>query len=92
MGDNKSTTGWIFTLSGWTISWKTKKQTSITLSTIESEFMALPFAVQEVEWLRDLMLKVSLAKDNVSNVLIHCDSQDTLAISSSEVDNGSLDT
>ena len=88
VGDYKSTTGWIFTLAGGAISWKSKKQTCITLSTMESEFVALASAGQEAEWLRDLLLEVPLAKDNVSKVLIHCDSQATLARAFSEVYNG----
>jgi hypothetical protein len=88
IGDHKSTTGWIFTLAGGAISWKSKKQTCITLSTMESEFVALASAGQEAEWLRDLLLEVPLAKDNVSKVLIHCDSQATLARAFSEVYNG----
>nr|GEZ05270.1 zinc finger, CCHC-type [Tanacetum cinerariifolium] len=39
--DNSSTSGWVFLLGGGAISWTSKKQTCITGSTIESEFMAL---------------------------------------------------
>ena len=38
--DNKSTSGWIFTIAGRAISWASKKQTCIAHSTIESEFIA----------------------------------------------------
>ncbi|XP_050918785.1 secreted RxLR effector protein 161-like [Lathyrus oleraceus] len=55
--DHKSTTGWIFTLAGGEISWKSKKQTHITLSTMESEFVAHASVGQEAEWLRDLLLE-----------------------------------
>ena len=55
---------------------------------MESEFVALASAGQEAEWLRDLLLEVPLAKDNVSKVMIHCDSQVTLARAFSEVYNG----
>lgn len=88
VGDYKYTTGWIFTLVGGAISWKSKKQTCITLSTMESKFVALVSTGQEAEWLRDLMLEVPIAKDNVSKVLIHFDSQATLARAFSEVYNG----
>ncbi|XP_050914894.1 uncharacterized protein LOC127129811 [Lathyrus oleraceus] len=54
---------------------------------MESEFVALASAGQEAEWLRDLLLEVPLAKDNVSKVMIHCDSQATLARAFSEVYN-----
>ena len=37
VGDNKSTSGWIFTLGGGAISWASKKQSCISHSTMESE-------------------------------------------------------
>ena len=88
MGDNKSTTGWVFTLAGGAISWKSKKQTCITHSTMESEFVALASAGQEAEWLRDLLIEILLAMENVSKVSIHCDSQATLTRAYNEVYNG----
>ena len=39
--DNKSTSGWVFTLAGGAVSWASKKQTCITHSTMEIEFIAL---------------------------------------------------
>ena len=56
LGDNKSTTGWVFILGGGAISWKSKKQTCITHSTMESEFVALAETGKEAEWLRDFLL------------------------------------
>ncbi|GKE06402.1 zinc finger, CCHC-type containing protein, partial [Tanacetum coccineum] len=42
--DSFSTSGWVFLLGGGAISWASKKQTCITGSTIESEFVALAAA------------------------------------------------
>ncbi|GJW45419.1 hypothetical protein Tco_0074218 [Tanacetum coccineum] len=47
--DNSSTSGWVFLLSGDAISWASKKQTCITSSTMESEFVALAAAGKEAE-------------------------------------------
>ena len=44
--DNKSTSGWAFTLAGGAVSWASKKQTCITHSTMESEFIALAAMVR----------------------------------------------
>jgi hypothetical protein len=49
VGDNKSTSDWIFTLGGGAISWASKKQLYISHSTMESEFIALASAGKEVE-------------------------------------------
>ena len=37
--DSKSTSGYVFTLTGVAVSWKSSKQTVIAKSTIESEFI-----------------------------------------------------
>ncbi|GKD39135.1 hypothetical protein Tco_1259342 [Tanacetum coccineum] len=39
--DSSSTSGWVFLLGGAAISWASKKQTCITSSTMEYEFVAL---------------------------------------------------
>ncbi|GKD21659.1 hypothetical protein Tco_1223362, partial [Tanacetum coccineum] len=51
--DSSSTSGWVFLLGGGAISWASKKQTCITGSTMESEFVALAVAGKEAEWLRN---------------------------------------
>ena len=58
--DKMSTSGWIFILGGGVVSWASKKQTCITHSTMESEFIALATMGKEVEWLRNLLLDIEL--------------------------------
>ncbi|KAK8570584.1 hypothetical protein V6N13_032201 [Hibiscus sabdariffa] len=55
-----STSGYVFTLGGATISWKSSKQTCIARSTMESEFIALDLAGQEAEWLRNILAEIPL--------------------------------
>ncbi|RVW67820.1 Retrovirus-related Pol polyprotein from transposon TNT 1-94 [Vitis vinifera] len=88
VGDNLSTTGWVFTLGGGAISWGSKKQTCISHSTMEAEFIALAATGKEAEWLRDLMMDIPFTANNVSTVSIHYDSQATLAHAYSGVYNG----
>ncbi|RVW39391.1 hypothetical protein VitviT2T_024278 [Vitis vinifera] len=88
VGDNLSTTGWVFTLGGGVVSWGSKKQTCISHSTMEAEFIALAATGKEAEWLRDLMMDIPFTANNVSTVSIHCDSQATLAHAYSGVYNG----
>nr|GEX82849.1 zinc finger, CCHC-type [Tanacetum cinerariifolium] len=45
--DSSSTSGWVFLLGGGAISWASKKQTCITGSTMEYEFVALETADKE---------------------------------------------
>ena len=47
--DSKSTSGYVFTLRSAAVSWKSSKQTCITRSKMESEFIALDKAGEEAE-------------------------------------------
>ncbi|GJX45234.1 retrotransposon protein, putative, ty1-copia subclass [Tanacetum coccineum] len=49
--DSRSTSGYVFTLGGAILSWKSSKQTVIAKSMMESEFIALDKCEEEAEWL-----------------------------------------
>ena len=52
--DYKSTSGYVFIVGGGAITWRSKKQTTITLSSTEAEYIALSEAGREACWLRSL--------------------------------------
>nr|GFA53961.1 zinc finger, CCHC-type [Tanacetum cinerariifolium] len=87
MEDHSSTSGWVFLLGGGAISWASKKQTCITSSTMESEFVALAAAGNEAEWLRNLVYEIPLWPKPISTNSIRCDSAATLAKAYSQVYN-----
>jgi hypothetical protein len=49
--DHKSTSGYVFLASGGAITWKSKKQTTIALSSTEAEYVALSEVAREACWL-----------------------------------------
>lgn len=53
--DRKSCTGWVFTMAGAAISWESRKQRSVALSTCEAEYMSMPDASKEVSFLNSLL-------------------------------------
>jgi hypothetical protein len=72
-----SVTGWIFVANGGPISWRSKKQTSVSMSTTESEYMALSSAAREAIWLSKLFgsltpteeaLVIEIMEDNKSTI------------------------
>ena len=54
--NRKSTTGIIFKMFDCTISWSSKKQQTIAISSTESEFIALSVAITEACWLQKLLI------------------------------------
>ncbi|GJZ24801.1 hypothetical protein Tco_0562260, partial [Tanacetum coccineum] len=83
--DSSSTSGWVFLLGGGAMSWASKKQTCITSSTMESEFVALTSVGKEVEWLRNLIHEISILPKPITPISIHCDSAATLAKAYSQI-------
>ena len=54
----RSTSGLTFMLQGASITWSSKRQASVSLSTVEAEYMALSQATQEAIWLQRLLEEV----------------------------------
>ena len=75
----KSTSGYVFILNKGAISWCSKKQTCIALSTMEAEFIACSAAVQEVVWLRRFFRNLGIRGDCVESITVHCDNQAVIA-------------
>ncbi|GJU71817.1 zinc finger, CCHC-type containing protein [Tanacetum coccineum] len=86
--DNSSISGWVFLLGGGAICWASKKQTCITGSTMEYEFVALAVAGKEAEWLRNLILEIPLWSKPITPIFIRCDGAATLAKAYSQMYNG----
>uniref|UniRef100_A0A2N9G1R4 Uncharacterized protein n=1 Tax=Fagus sylvatica TaxID=28930 RepID=A0A2N9G1R4_FAGSY len=65
--ERKSTSGYPFILGGGAVSWYSKKQSCIALSTMESEYVACSVAIQEAVWLRRFLkcLGVTTHAENV---------------------------
>lgn len=54
----KSVSGTLFKVYGATISWTTRKQNSVSLSTTEAECAALADAVCEILWIKKLLVEI----------------------------------
>lgn len=83
--DRKSTSGYIFNLMEGSapISWKTRRQPTVALSTCESEFMGLCEATQEGLYLIQFLNSFNI--DGISEVLIYCDNQSAIELCKSPV-------
>jgi hypothetical protein len=56
--DRRAITGYAFLIDGGTISWSSKRQEIVSLSTTESEYVAATHGMKEAIWLRSLLTEV----------------------------------
>uniref|UniRef100_A0A2N9G4M2 CCHC-type domain-containing protein n=1 Tax=Fagus sylvatica TaxID=28930 RepID=A0A2N9G4M2_FAGSY len=80
--DRRSTTGYVFTLSGGPICWKSTLQSIVAMSTTEAEYMAVAEAAKEALWLKGLVKELGL---NQGGVQMHCDSQSAIYLAKNQV-------
>jgi transposase InsO family protein len=76
----KSTSGMLLLLYGNAVSWLSKKQSTIALSSTESEYMALTECTKEVVWMTSLLKQLVSYQQTA---LVLSDSQSAIAIASS---------
>ena len=69
----KSTSGYAFLLNNGAITWSSKKQPYIALSTMEVEYVAYSTAIQEAVWLKWFFQNLEVVKDASDPVTVHCD-------------------
>ncbi|RXW11322.1 hypothetical protein EST38_g14534, partial [Candolleomyces aberdarensis] len=86
-----SISGFTFSTGTGVISWSSKKQPIITLSSTESEYVALTHAAKEAKWLRTLLREilpvVGLGSyvDKFAPTVLYCDNQGAIKLSTNPV-------
>eukprot|EP00253_Pinus_taeda_P034735 PITA_34735 len=75
LDQKRSTSRYVFNLFGGAVSWMSKKQFVVALSTTEVEYMAVTHASKEVVWLQRLCSSMGLVHGAIR---IDCDSQNAI--------------
>ena len=87
--DRKSTSGYAFVLLGGPISWGSKKQSSVSLSTSEAEYIALSLAIQEGKWIHRLLCEIlKAANESGPELVILEDNQSCIKMTKNPVNHG----
>ncbi|KAH9718140.1 hypothetical protein KPL71_022099 [Citrus sinensis] len=71
----RSTTGYVFTLGGGPVSWRSILQSTIALSTTEAEYMATTEVVKKAIWLKGLLSDLGVIQENIA---VFCDNQSAI--------------
>ena len=73
----RSRTGYVIFLNSGIVSWKSKLQPVVSLSTTEAEFIAIAFACMEVKFIMMLLAEINL---EVTDIVVRSDSEPALKL------------
>ena len=77
--DSKSTSGFIFTLNGGAVSWKSSKQETTADSTTEAEYIAASEAAKEAVWMKKFITDLGVVPSISDPVPVLCDNNGAIA-------------
>lgn len=78
----RSCSGFIVKLAGGAISWHSKRQEIVALSSTEAEYVALSTTVKEILWVSQFILEVSNV--NMLPVKVYCDNTSAIKLANSD--------
>jgi hypothetical protein len=82
----RSTTGYVVMLNNGAIAWRSQRQPTVALSTMEAEYMALTEATKELKWVRQLLLELGYTrKDSDAPTQLYSDNQSAIALAKNPV-------
>ena len=84
--DRRSTSGYVFMLGTGAISWSSKKQPIVTLSSTEAEFVAATTCACQAIWLRRILEELQFKQSGATKIL--CDNSSTIKLSKNPVLHG----
>ena len=79
----RSTTGYCFTLGAGGISWSSKKQPTVALSSTEAEYRAASSTTCEIVWLRRLLEELGCPQTGPTT--LRCDNESCIALARNPV-------
>ncbi|XP_023634325.1 uncharacterized protein LOC111829467 [Capsella rubella] len=82
LDDRISTSGGCFFMGNNLISWHSKKQNSVSLSTAEAEYIALGSCCTQLMWMKQMAADYNMDSETL---LIHCDNQSAINIAKNPV-------
>ena len=80
--DIRSTTGYVFTLVGGHVCWKSIIQSLVAMSTTKTKYIVVAEASKEAVWLARLVKELGIEQGGVQ---LHCDSQSVINLAKNQV-------
>lgn len=83
LDDRKSTSGLIFNLGLGVVSWTSKKQDTILLSSCEAEYIVVSSTTFQAIWMRRIL--EDMCQKTRASTIIYCDNKSTISLTKNHV-------
>ena len=84
----RSTSGYVFMMSGGAVSWSSKRQATVALSTVEAEYVAMSRCAQQMIWMHSWLREVDIAFTSPGQ--IKGDNRGAIALTKNTKDHGKV--
>ena len=84
----RSTSGYVFIMAGGPVTWSSKRQTTVALSTVEAEYVAMSRCAQQMVWVQSWLKEVEVEFSTPG--LISGDSRGAIALTKNTKDHGKV--
>ncbi|UYV71336.1 hypothetical protein LAZ67_8002677 [Cordylochernes scorpioides] len=85
--DRRSYSGMVAVIDGNVINWRSKKQQCVSLSTMESEYIALYHSAKEAVWLGQTLSDLGFISHFAKPLTIYCDNRSAIDFSKNNIEN-----
>ena len=84
----KSTSGYVFTMAGGAVTWSSKRQATVALSTVEAEYVAMSRCAQQMVWMQSWLDEVTIEHEMPG--VIKGDSRGAISLTKNTRDHGKI--
>ena len=84
--DSRSTSGYVFLMSGGAVAWSSRKQPIVTLSATEAEYAAAATCACQAIWMKRILKEIGHEQDE--EMVLFCDNTSTIKLSKNAVMHG----
>ena len=84
----RSTSGYVFTMAGGAVTWSSKRQTTVALSTVEAEYVAMSRCAQQMVWMHSWLAEVGVKYSSPG--LLKADNRGAIALTKNTKDHGKV--
>ena len=78
LNDSKSISGYVFTLNGGVVSWKSFKQQTVVDSTTEAEYIAASEAAKKAIQMKKFIIELGVVPEIEGSMPLYCDNIETV--------------